>query len=82
MKGKIKIKHGMKVKISRMINDLWLEETFNDHTKKSKAEYNGAIGVIVNYPRRSKLTEAALYDVRFIDGAVWCFEYSELEVIR
>ena len=82
MKGKQNIKHGTKVKIASILKDCWLEDTFNDHTRKSKNEYSGAIGVVVNYPRKSGLIEGALYDVRFIDGAVWCFEYSELEVIR
>lgn len=81
MKGKLNIKHGMKVRVARMINDLWLEDTFNDHTRKSKTEYNGAIGVVVNYPKKSKFMEGALYDVRFPDGAVWCFEFRELEAI-
>ena len=66
---------GTKVRVAKVIDDTWLDDIFNKRTRKRKTDYEGQVGIVINHPMH-------LYDVLFSDGAVWCFEYSELEVIR
>ena len=67
-----------RVKLSS--GDFWIEDTRNIFTRKSKDEYEGKVGMVIHVVL-PQYSDYDLYDVMFDDGAIWCYERSELKKV-